>query len=366
MRRPFIRIIIPVYNEQEVIQESLCSLYAILDEFPYPYAVTIVDNGSTDRTAEIVQTATHPNLEYMFLQEKGKGRAIRRGFEEPGDVLFFMDADLSSDMKFFLPLIRAVAEEGYDISIGNRLGKESVIKGRRMLRGLMSQGYNLFVRLLFGSRITDHQCGFKAVSRNAYNLITRDLRSTGWFFDTELLVIAQKNLLSIRELDIFWNDREQSKVQIPTAMISMLVESWRLRQRLDAINSMDVLVWRLFKFFVSGGTASFINLAVFYICFQLLGMWYMIAALIAALCAIVVSFTLQKYWTFNNATTSKSLYRQISLFIASVGVSFLADLFLLYIFIEKLSIWPVLAQLLALLILAFGNFFVYRFLIFLF
>ena len=236
-RNPFVNIIVPVYNEKLRIETSIQELISHLrrSAFPYPYAITIVNNGSTDDTAACIEriTRAHGDVVHVLeLEEKGKGRAIRAGWREPGDIMSFMDADLSSDLDYFLPLIDAIARDGFDFAVGNRLGRSSEISGRKFIRGLVSRLYNGLVRFLFGTNLDDHQCGFKAIRKDAYLTIAPLLVDTGWFFDTELIVYALRCGYCIRSIDIKWRDDRRTKVSLVRTPLDMLGAIYTFRRRL--------------------------------------------------------------------------------------------------------------------------------------
>jgi glycosyltransferase involved in cell wall biosynthesis len=235
---PLVSISIPVYNEEKLVESSVRTLVHFLREssFPYPYTIVIVDNGSVDATlacgARLEET--FPGVvSVLSLAEKGKGRAIREGWKKPGDVLAFMDVDLSSDLGSFRTLIDAVVVDGNAIAVGNRLGKNSRIYGRRLVREMVSWAYNFLVRSVFHSNLPDHQCGFKAIRREAYERLSPKIEETGWFFDTELLVLAQRQRYTICSVDIHWTDNRESKVSLGRTSREMFASMLAFRRRLE-------------------------------------------------------------------------------------------------------------------------------------
>jgi glycosyltransferase involved in cell wall biosynthesis len=232
-----ITIVIPAYNEGAVIAQTATAVLTFLKESSFPYACTlcIVDNASTDNTWSEIELLMrkHPEVTGLHLTEKGKGRAIRAGWARSDcGILSFMDADLSSDLASFKPLIDAVASGSVDLSIGNRLGVRSKIVSTKDFRKFASLVYNFMARAFLGTRVDDHQCGFKAVSREAYTTLAPDLTENGFFLDTELLALARKRGFSIHQEDIIWIDSPTSKVSLISDSLKMFVSVLRLSWRL--------------------------------------------------------------------------------------------------------------------------------------
>lgn len=236
---PSVAIVIPVYNEGKIIAQTVITVVSRLREmqFPYSYELYIVDNASTDNTWEEIRQLSkrHPAVSGLHLTEKGKGRAIRAGWAQAkSDILVFMDADLSSDLASLTPLIGAVASGSAAISIGNRLGARSKIVTDKRFRKIASRVYNAMVRAFLDTKIDDHQCGFKAIAREAFETLASDLTENGFFIDTELLALARKRGLSIHQEDIVWIDSPTSKVSLFSDSLKMFASilklAWRLRK----------------------------------------------------------------------------------------------------------------------------------------
>ncbi len=233
---PLVHIVIPLYNEAKVLADSVTTLIDFLEKssFPYRYILTLANNASIDRSALICQELADKfsQVKVLNLTEKGKGRAIRTAWSSStADILTFMDTDLASDLNYFKPLIDAVALHGYDMSIGSRLGKDSLIDGRRVHREFISRCYNAMIRLLFHTGIADHQCGFKAITRKAYQKIEHHLEDNRWFLDTEMIVWAKRKNFKIKQVDIVWIDRSGSKVSVPKTSYELLKSALALRFR---------------------------------------------------------------------------------------------------------------------------------------
>ena len=166
-----IDVILPVFNESEVLEKQLRILKNYIDHnnfHSYIIYLTVVDNGSTDRTQEISKKLLKNKLldNYIRIPEKGRGRALKIAMKKSrANVFCYMDIDLSTDLQHFFPLINGIIIDNYDISIGSRLSRGSKVIGRKKIREITSRSYNIIVKILFPkSRIDDMQCGFKAIS----------------------------------------------------------------------------------------------------------------------------------------------------------------------------------------------------------
>ncbi|MFA6502905.1 MAG: glycosyltransferase [Candidatus Paceibacterota bacterium] len=236
---PWVTIIIPVYNEGTVIAQTVARVVSFLaqTEFPYSYDLCVVDNASTDDTWRKIEqlSRTHPTVTGLHLKEKGKGRAIRAGWAQArGDILTFMDADLSSDLASFRALTDAVALGEADLAMGNRLGVHSKIVTKKRFRKVASRIYNALTRAFLHTGIDDHQCGFKAMSADAFKALAPELTETGFFFDTELIALARKHGFRIHQEDIIWIDVPASKVSLVSDSLNMFWSVLRLARRLHA------------------------------------------------------------------------------------------------------------------------------------
>ena len=210
-------VVIPVYNEEEVLEQSISTLVAFLHaRCPYRWRVVIADNASTDRTWEIAQELSSriPQVAYIHLDQKGRGRALRRAWmESEADVVSYMDVDLSTNLEAFPPLIEPLIKGDYQIAIGSRLREGAVIT-RQLKREITSQGYNLLTKLLFFNKFSDAQCGFKSLTRQAVRELVPLVRDQGWFFDTELLLRAEQRGYKIFEVPVEWIEDLDSRVDI--------------------------------------------------------------------------------------------------------------------------------------------------------
>jgi glycosyltransferase involved in cell wall biosynthesis len=234
---PLVEIAIPVYNEEEVIEASVRRLRAYLDEsFPFSASIVMVDNASEDRTWEVITKLCDelPGVHGIHLDQKGKGHAIRAAWTASrSPVVAYMDADLSTHLDGLLPLVAPLLSGHSEVAIGSRIAP-----GARVLRGakreFISRGYNLMLRGVLRCRFSDAQCGFKAMRRDAVEPLLELIEDEHWFFDTELLIQAQRSGLRIHEVSVDWIDDPDSRVNIGGAMRDDLQGVWRLaRQRPD-------------------------------------------------------------------------------------------------------------------------------------
>jgi putative flippase GtrA len=218
-------LVVPVYNEEADLAPCVRRLYQHLStSFPYTFRITIADNASTDATLTVARTLAHeiPAVRVIHVAAKGRGRALREVWgASDAPVLAYMDVDLSTDLAALLPLVAPLISGHSDLAIGTRLAR-----GARVVRGLkreaISRGYNLLLRSTLAVKFTDAQCGFKAIRKDVAGRLLPLVQDSGWFFDTELLVLAQRAGLRIHEVPVDWVDDPDSRVAIiPTAIADL-------------------------------------------------------------------------------------------------------------------------------------------------
>jgi putative flippase GtrA len=215
--RPTVEIAIPVHNEQTALEGSVRKLRAFLDEsFPYRAQIVIADNASEDGTPYIGERLARelPGVSYLRLAQKGRGRALRQVWSRSrADVVAYMDVDLSTGLEALLPLVAPLVSGHSDLAIGTRLANGSrVVRGPK--RELISRAYNRLLHLTLRTRFSDAQCGFKAGRREAVAALLPAVEDEAWFFDTELLVLAEHRGLRIHEVPVDWVDDPDSRVAI--------------------------------------------------------------------------------------------------------------------------------------------------------
>ena len=214
---PVVDIVIPVYNEAAVLAASVDRLRTYLDgEFPFTWAITIADNASTDGTWGIASAlaARHREVRAIRLDEKGRGRALRRAWSQSdGEVVAYMDVDLSTGLDALLPLVAPLVSGHSDVAIGSRLAPGAAV-ARGPKREAISRGYNLMLRTMFATQVRDMQCGFKAVRRDVVMALLPAIEDEDWFFDTELILLAERNGLRIHQVPVDWTDDPDSRVHV--------------------------------------------------------------------------------------------------------------------------------------------------------
>ncbi len=232
---PLVDVVIPVYNEENDLEPCVRRLHAFLSgSFPYTFQITIADNASTDTTGAIAARLSRElaDVRAVHLPRKGRGRALARTWSEStSPVLAYMDVDLSTDLAALPPLIAPLVSGHSDLAIGTRLASGSrVVRGPK--REVISRGYNLLLRATLAMRVSDAQCGFKAIRKDVADRLLPMVQDTGWFFDTELLVLAQRGGLRIHEVPVDWVDDPDSRVDVLATAIADLKGIWRLGRAL--------------------------------------------------------------------------------------------------------------------------------------
>jgi len=225
MNAPQVDIVVPVRNEERDLAPSIRLLVGYLRSgFPFTARVTIADNGSTDHTWAIADKLGRelPEVRAVRLEQPGRGRALRAIWSRSdAEVLAYMDVDLSTDLNALLPLVAPLVSGHSDLAIGTRLARGSrVIRGPK--RELISRCYNALLHAFLGARFSDAQCGFKAIRRERARALLPLTRDTGWFFDTELLVLAERAGLRIHEVPVDWVDDLDSRVDIVATALADL------------------------------------------------------------------------------------------------------------------------------------------------
>ena len=233
MKRLIVEITVPVYNEEKELEKNIIKLYEFCEDnlSDYDWHITIADNASEDNTPVIAATLNkkYPQILYFRLEQKGRGRAVKRVWSQSEcDLYVYMDLDLSTDLKH-LPRILTALKEGYDVAIGSRLAKGARVEGRTMLRELTSRVLNFFfIHLFFQTHFTDAQCGFKAVTKKVVENLIPKVKDNEWFFDGELLIIAEKSGYKIYEEPVHWVDNPGSTVRLISTIWGDILSIFRL------------------------------------------------------------------------------------------------------------------------------------------
>jgi glycosyltransferase involved in cell wall biosynthesis len=231
---PDVEIVIPVYNEHATLEGSVRLLHGYLSAaFPFSWQITIVDNASTDGTLQVARRLMYelPEVGAMHLPAKGRGRALRIAWSAShARVLAYMDVDLSTDLSALLPLVAPLMSGHSDLAIGTRLHRSARVE-RSAKREVISRGYNRLLRLILRAQFSDAQCCFKAIRSEAAHALLPLVSDQEWFFDTELLVVAQRRGLRIHEVPVDCVEDRDSRVDIISTALADLRGVGRLLVR---------------------------------------------------------------------------------------------------------------------------------------
>ena len=262
MEKQTVEIVIPVYNEERDLVPSVRRLHSYLEtRFPFPATITIVDNASTDATWPIAEylAGELPNVRAIHLDAKGRGRALRTAWlGSQASIVAYMDVDLSTDLDALLPLVAPLISGHSDVAIGSRLARGARVR-RGPKRELISRAYNFLLHLGLGAKFSDAQCGFKAITAVAARRLVPAVQDQAWFFDTELLILAQRAGMRIHEVAVDWTDDPDSRVDIARTAMDDLSGIVRLR-----FGNLAPTLSRQVITFASVGIASTVAYAIVY------------------------------------------------------------------------------------------------------
>jgi glycosyltransferase involved in cell wall biosynthesis len=212
-----VSLVLPAYNEVECLNPAVEKAIDALNKFTNSYEIVIAEDGSTDGSAERSEELTQKYNCVRHIhrdQRLGRGTALNNAFRQcNGVVLAYMDLDLATDLCYLKPLIEAISLEGYDFSTGSRMLKGSHAE-RTFSRSISSKTYNWLVRQMLGSKLYDHQCGFKAFKREPLFSLLGNVKATHWFWDTEILVRAQQENHKVKEIAVEWHSGKDTKVNV--------------------------------------------------------------------------------------------------------------------------------------------------------
>ena len=254
---PVLDLVVPVYNEEHDLEPCVRRLHSYLTErFPYPFRITIADNASTDATEHIARRLVQelPAVTAIRLDQKGRGRALQAVWStSDASILAYMDVDLSTDLAALLPLVAPLISGHSDLAIGSRLSRGSrVIRGAK--REVISRCYNVLLHGTLAVRFSDAQCGFKAIRQDVARSLLPMVEDKEWFFDTELLVLAERTGLRIHEVPVDWVDDADSRVDIVSTAVADLRGIARLARSLSAGRlSLDTVRARLGRLPLTAG-----------------------------------------------------------------------------------------------------------------
>ena len=228
-------VTVPVYNEEASLVDSIYKLHSFLSssKFEHEWQIIIVDNASTDKTFQKAETLISEldHVQYLHLPDKGRGRALKLSWQQSSsEIVSYMDVDLSTDLDSFPKLIDAIAANGYDIAIGSRLIRGSIVV-RSSLRGFLSRSYNLLLSQFLSVNFSDAQCGFKAFRASIAQKLIPQVYDDNWFFDTEILFLAENSGAKIKEIPIMWKEDKDSRVMLLGTIIEDIKGIFRLKMR---------------------------------------------------------------------------------------------------------------------------------------
>jgi glycosyltransferase involved in cell wall biosynthesis len=219
-----VTVVLPALNEADIIEQTVTQISQALKNYGCSYEIIIAEDGSTDGTdkkaAELSQKLSY--VRHLHGEKRlGRGKALKNSFKQSkGNVLIYMDVDLATDLKHLSQLIDAVTVEGYQLATGSRMMNQSRVK-RTFTRGLASKTYNFMVRLVLGSKVKDHQCGFKAFQREPLLPLLDEVEANHWFWDTETIVRAERKGYKVKEIPVEWRSTRETKVKLVKDSLNM-------------------------------------------------------------------------------------------------------------------------------------------------
>jgi putative flippase GtrA len=340
---PVLDVVVPIYNEQHDLEPCIRRLHHHLtSNFPYTFRITIADNASTDDSLTIARRLSGElsGLTVLHLEEKGRGRALRTAWSgSDAAVLAYMDADLSTGLDALLPLVAPLVSGHSDLTLGTRLARGSrVVRGTK--REVISRSYNLLLRGTLAARFSDAQCGFKAIRADVAAELLPFVEDTGWFFDTELLVLAERIGLRMHEVPVDWIDDADSRVDIVATAIADLrgivrvgraLAAGRLpiaelraqlgREPLEPVNDVPAgLTRQLVRFASIGAVSTLVYLALFLLLHQAVGA--QAANLAALLLTAVANTTANRRFTFGvRGGTRRTTHQLQGLVVFGLGLA---------------------------------------------
>ena len=228
-------VVIPVLNEAHVLRNSVLTARDFLTQhLPCQWRVVVVDNGSSDGTDAVARRLSQEYSDVRFIQlpQRGRGRALRHAWtQSDADIMCYTDVDLSTELAALPKMVQAIAVDGFELATGSRLLPQSQTT-RSPKREFISRCYNIFVKAVLWTSFSDAQCGFKAISRNACAALVPDVEDQSWFFDTELLTLAEKRGYRIADIPVRWIEDDDSRVKIVKTAWDDIKGVFRVRWRL--------------------------------------------------------------------------------------------------------------------------------------
>lgn len=347
-------LVLPVYNEAESLSKCIEGLVDQLKDIEYE--LIIIEDGCTDNTpkeaARLEQR--HNQVNHLHFDKRlGKGKAIEKGLDDvEGDILGFIDTDLSIKPEDVLKSYKSIQETGNDMVIGSRYVETSESK-RSKKRLYSSKIYNFLVRKTLRTGVKDHQCGLKLFRRSLWEEISDEISDDKWFWDTSLIHQAKKSGHSIDEIGIKWSEKGNSDVNVVKDGIKMLEKLAEVKIEEKNL-PLDI---RYGRFMIIGGIGALLNTAILFILTDYLELHYILSSVFAIESAIILMFFLNNRFTFDNKKEQASkivlgIFK--SNIVRSVGI--MANLGLLYVFTEFFNIYFLVSNLFAIIIASIINF----------
>ncbi len=235
IEKPLVEVVVPVLNEEKTLKANIEKLHDFLrKQNGLHFRITIADNGSTDKTQAIANELSekYAAIRVVRLTEKGRGRALKQVWmESNADILSYMDVDLSTSLEDFIPMIQPLINGEAGVAIGSRLSKNSRTT-RGFKRDFISKSYNKIIKIYMGTKFSDAQCGFKAIRKDVSEKLLPKVTDTQWFFDTELLIKAEKSGIKIHEQPVTWVEDTDSRVKIVKTVTEDLQGLMRVKREL--------------------------------------------------------------------------------------------------------------------------------------
>jgi len=230
-------LMLPVYNEERIIEDSVNTLHEYMkNNIIFDWKIVIVNNGSTDKTSKISKNLQkkYKNIDYVEIEKKGRGNALRESWKNyDADIYSYCDCDLATDISQLRELFDSI-DRGANISTGNRYKKDSQTR-RTLTRLITSKTYLFLIKILFNTKVSDFQCGFKAIDKKTKDDIVTITKDNDWFFDTELLLLAEREGYNIAQIPVTWTEKriKDSKVRVIPASLNNLINLIKLKRRIS-------------------------------------------------------------------------------------------------------------------------------------
>jgi glycosyltransferase AglD len=212
-----VSVVFPAHNEANQLENSVAQLNNVLKSYGYTYEIIVAEDGSTDGTDKLADELAQKNpcVRHIHGEKRlGRGRALNATFKQAnGEIFVYMDVDLATDLSYLRELVDSIKVEGYDFSTGSRMMPQSKVE-RSGTRSLTSKSFNFLVRLFLHSKIRDHQCGFKGFKREPTLKLIDQVKARHWFWDTEILVRAQREGYKVKEIPVEWKSGSDTKVHL--------------------------------------------------------------------------------------------------------------------------------------------------------